>query len=159
MRTGFKLFQPIHIYINIYLLCRISFQGPWERVNPWLSQGITVGLRRVQPSVLFVIMIIPFPHLSPISIPPPPFHVSDLRFVSCFHSYSHFPFHSIFNPQARTPTLTYAPFSLPWYVLFGTYTFRSSCMFLSLKSTLIVPRTHHPNLRTLVCLSLKIRGQ
>ena len=32
-----------YIYIKIYLLCRISFQGPWERVNPWLSQGITVG--------------------------------------------------------------------------------------------------------------------
>ena len=43
MRTGFKLFQPIHIYKKIYLLCRISFQGPWERVNPWLSQGITIG--------------------------------------------------------------------------------------------------------------------
>ena len=28
----------------MYLLCRISFQGPWERVNPWLSQGITVGI-------------------------------------------------------------------------------------------------------------------
>ena len=42
MRTGFKLFQSIHIYIYIYLLCRISFQGPWERVNPWLFQGITV---------------------------------------------------------------------------------------------------------------------
>ena len=45
MRTGFKLFQPIHIYINIYLLCRISFQGSWERVNPWLSQGITIGFQ------------------------------------------------------------------------------------------------------------------
>ena len=41
------------------------------------------------------------------------FHVSDLRFVSCFHSYSHFPFRSIFDPRAQTPTLTYARFSLP----------------------------------------------
>ena len=79
--------------------------------------------------------------------------------IRIFHSYSHFPFHSIFDPQARNLTLTYARFSLPWHVLFDTYTFRSSCMFLSLKLTLIVPRTHCPNLRTLVCLSPEIRGQ
>ena len=60
----------------------------------------TVGLRRVQPSILFVIMIILFTHPSPNSIPPPRFHVSNLRFVSCFHSYSHFPFCSIFDPRA-----------------------------------------------------------
>ena len=117
-----------------------------------------VGLRRVQSSVLSVIMIIPFIHPSQIPFPPM-FHVSDLRFVSCFCSYSHFPFHSIFDPQARTPTLIYPRFSLPWYVLFGTYTFQSSCMILSRKSTLIVPRTHCPNLQTLVCPSPEIRGQ
>ena len=89
----------------------------------------------------------------------PTFHVSDLHFVSRFRSYLHFPFHSIFDPWPWTPTLTYARFSLPWYVLFGTYTFRSSCMFLSLKLTLIVPRTHRPNLWTFVCLSPEIRGQ
>ena len=90
---------------------------------------------------------------------PPTFHVSDLRFVSCFCSYSHFPFHSIFNPQTPNPTLIYTRFSLPWYVLFGTYMFQPSCMFLSLKSTLIVPWTHRPNLRTLACLSPEIQGQ
>ena len=118
-----------------------------------------VGLRWVQPSVLFVIMIIPFTHPSLNSVPPLRFmfpifvlfHVSDLRFVSCFHS--------IFDPRTPNLTLTYPQFSLPWYVLFGTYTFQSSCMFLSLKSTLIVPQTHCPNLQTLVCPSPKIRGQ
>ena len=38
-------FFNLSIYIYIYLLCRFSFQGPWERVNPWLSQGITVGFQ------------------------------------------------------------------------------------------------------------------
>ena len=56
-----------------------------------------VGLRRVHSSVLSVIMIIPFTHPSPNSVPPT-FHVSDLSFVSCFRSYSHFPFCSIFEP-------------------------------------------------------------
>ena len=61
-------------------------------------------------------MIISFTHPSPNSVPPT-FHVSDLRFVSCFWSYSHFPLRSNFDPRARTPTLTYAQFSLPCYVL------------------------------------------
>ena len=88
-------------------------------------------------------------------------------YVSCFRSSFCFMFPFLFaisilfysrtpNPEPRTPTLTYARFTLPCYVLFGTDTFRSSCMILSLKSTLIVPRTHHPNLRILVCLSPKI---
>ena len=116
-----------------------------------------VGLRRVHSSVLSVIMIIPFTHLSPNSIPPFMFPIFVLFHVSVLIRKC--PFRSIFDPRARTPNLTYARFSLPCNVPFGTYTLRPSCMFLSLKSTLIVPRTHHPNLRTLVCLSPEIRGQ
>ena len=144
--------EPVKAVVRCYTLSR-------SRDSP---SSVTilrvVGLQRVHLSVLLVIMIILFTHPSPNSVSPT-FHVSDLRFVSCFCSYSHFPFHSIFDPQARTPTMTYARFSLPWYVLFGTYTFWSPCMLLSLKSTLIVPRTHRPNLRTLACLSPEIRGQ
>ena len=57
-----------------------------------------VGLRQVHLSLLLVIMIILFTHPSPNSVSPT-FHVSDLRFVSCFRSYSHFPFCSIFDPR------------------------------------------------------------
>ena len=40
-----------------------------------------VGLRRVHSSVLFIIMIIPFTHLSPNSVSP---YVSCFRFLLCF---------------------------------------------------------------------------
>ena len=61
-----------------------------------------VGLQRVHSSILSVIMIILFNHPSPNSVPPT-FHVSDLRFISCFRSYSHFCFvlFSIPEPETR----------------------------------------------------------
>ena len=79
-----------------------------------------VGLRRVQPSILFVIMIIPFNHPSPNSIPPT-FHVSDLRFVSCFCSYLHFLFCSIFDPRTPNPDPDICPILITlicslWYL-------------------------------------------
>ena len=39
----------------------------------------------------------------------PTFHVSDLRFVSCFRSYSHFPFCSIFEPRTPNPDPVICP--------------------------------------------------
>ena len=80
------------------------------------------------------------------------FHVSKLRFVPCFHFTLHF----------RSLVLFLFPEPWPWYMPdshYPTYTFRTSCMFLSLKSTLIVPRTPCPDLRTLTCPSPKIQGQ
>ena len=146
--------------ILITLICCYTLSHP---KTCWISVTMlwAVGLRRVQSSVLSVIIIIPFTHPSPNSVPPLQFmflmfvlfHVSvSIRiFVSVLFS--------IPEPEPQTPTLTYAQSSLPWYVLFGTFTFRSSCMLLSWKLTLIVPRTPRPNLRTLVCLSSEIQGQ
>ena len=39
----------------------------------------------------------------------PTFHVSDLRFVSCFRSYSHFPFCSISEPRTPNPDPVICP--------------------------------------------------
>ena len=59
----------------------------------------------------------------------------------------------------------HSPNPWPWYmpdshypdmIPFNTYMFQTSCMFLSLKLTLIVPQTPCLNLWTLVCLSPKI---
>ena len=117
-----------------------------------------VGLWRVQSSVPSIIMIIPFTHPFPNSLP---LRVSCFQTSLCFM----FPFYFAFLfPLVLFPF----PEPWPWYmpdscypdmILFDTYMFQTSCMFLSLKSTLIVPRTPRLNLWTLVCSLSKIRGQ
>ena len=99
-------------------------------------------------SILFVIMFIPFTHPSPNSIPP---CVSCVQTSLCFM----FPFYFAFSfPLFYFPI----PEPWPWYMPNPRYpdmpspninTFWTSCMFPSLKSTLIVSRTHHLNLQTL----------
>ena len=89
---GLTFFQLNLILSHCYTLSR-SRDSPSSVTILW-----AVGLRRVHLSVLSVIIIILFTHPSPISVPPM-FHVSDLRFVSCFCSYSQFPFRSISIPE------------------------------------------------------------
>ena len=94
------------------------------------------------PSVLFVIMFIPFTHPSPNSVP---------LCIHCFWTLLCFMFLFYF---AFSPLVLFSfPKPWPWYMpnshypdmfLFDTYMFRTSCMFLSLKLTLIVPRTPCP---------------
>ena len=115
----------------------------------WLHYGLwDVGeFRYSVHSILFVIMFIPFTHPPLNSIPP---HVSYIRTSLCFM----FPFYFAFSfPLFYFPN----PKPRPWYMpdprypdmpFPGINMFRTSCMFPSLKSTLIVPWTHRPNLRT-----------
>ena len=89
---------------------------------------------------------------------PPTFHVSELHFVSCFCFTSHLcPLVLFLFPKPK-----------PWHIpnshypdmfLFNTYMFRTSCMFLSLKLTLIVPRTPRLNLWMFNCPLPKTWGQ
>ena len=92
-------------------------------------------------SILFVIVFTLFTHPSSNSVPP---------HVSCFRSTSHFQsLCSIFRTLNPDPDI-YAQSSLPWYALFW-YIYVLNFMYVfSLKSTLIVPQTPHPNLWTLV---------
>ena len=114
----FELYDAAHHMWAEGLVCYTlsrSWDSPSSVTILW-----AVGLRRVHSSVLSVIMIIPFTHPSPNSVPPP-FHVSDLRFVSCFRSYSQIPFRSIFNPRTPNPDPDICPFLVTlicslWYL-------------------------------------------
>ena len=84
----------------------------------------------------------------------PTFHVSDLRFVSCFCSYSHFPFCSIFEPRTPNPDPDICPILVIlicslWYlyVLILMYVPQSEIDIDCPSNSLSKP----PNLRSVSC--------
>ena len=135
-------------------LSRDSLSSQWPCYGLWGFGEFRYSV----PSVPFIIMFIPFTHPSLNSVPP---HVSSVWTSLCFM----FPFYFAFS----FPLFYFLiPKPWPWYMPDPRYpdmpspdinTFQTSCMFPSLKSTLIVPRTPCPNLQTSVCLLSEIQGQ
>ena len=125
---------------------KLSWDSPSSQ---WLHYGLWgfSDFRYSVHSVLFVIRFTLFTHLSLNSVPP---HVScfwtSLCFMFLFYFAFSFPlfYFPIPEPRPYMPDLRYPDMPSP-----DINMFRTSCMFPSLKLTLIVPQTHRPNLQTL----------